>query len=402
MSKTPAGADPPSVRRKRNPRYGLGSEYWDNARNRFVAVLWVEEEGRKRRVCCFGATADAAREAREVRRRHLAGDITPTKQAVHAYLTEYIASRAGWSARTRAYNRALLADHLDKPLGKIRLPDLTARQIATWLARAQAAGTGAAVLRNAFGLLHAACAYAVRLGELETNRCARVDAPPRPKPQPAHLTAEQARALLATAHGSRHYCLLLLLLNTGLRLGEALGLRWQDVTLGGGSGTLRIEHALSGHDTGAYALQAPKTPKSRREVALVEPLVGALRARGTAQKRERLRAGAAWAEPIPGLIFTSQHGQPYGRSAIGRALRRLCQQAGVPDVSPHDLRRTWATLQADAGTPPSQIRDAMGHTSVRMTMEYVQASALAQGPELARRMAALLGPEGDSKGEAVQ
>lgn len=395
MSKPPSGTDPPSPR-KRNPRYGQGSEYQARTgrhAGQFVAVLLVYDEGatRARPVPCYGPTPDAAREARERKRRHLAGDLSLTNATVQDYLTRYCQERAAWSERTRRYNLALLTDHIGKHLGKVRLTDLTARQIAGWLAKEQATHTGATVLHNAFRLLNTACKYAVRLGELEVNRCERVEAPARPAPRPASLTAAQARALLTAARASRHYTLILLLLSTGLRLGEALGLRWQDVTLAPDSGTIRVQQALSGHDTGAYALIAPKTPKSRRELAMVEPLVSTFRARGTAQKRERLRAGAAWHEPIPGLIFTSQSGAPYGRGTIGRALARLCDLAAIPRVSPHDLRRTWATLQADEGTPIHAIRDGLGHTTNRMALDYVQGAALAQGPALAARMAAILG-----------
>jgi integrase len=109
----------------------------------------------------------------------------------------------------------------------------------------------------------------------------------------AHLTPEEVRLVLGAAQTSRYAPLFALLVNTGLRRGEALALRWFDVDLD--AGVLRVRGTLARVD-GALVVTEPKTAKSRRSVPLSSTAQRVLREVHTSQAEERIRAGSAWQE----------------------------------------------------------------------------------------------------------
>jgi integrase len=137
------------------------------------------------------------------------------------------------------------------------------------------------------------------------NVATLVDRPRSRRVEVQPLTPQQARTLLAAARGERLEALYLVALAVGLRQGEALGRRWEDIDLD--AGVLKVRVALQ-RVKGKLQLVEPKTTKSRRTIALPQAVVGALRAHRTRQLEERLREGARWQEM--GLVFPSTIGNP--------------------------------------------------------------------------------------------
>jgi integrase len=130
-------------------------------------------------------------------------------------------------------------------------------------------------------------------------------------------------------------------LNTGLRRGEALALRWSDVDLE--ADVLRVRGTLARVD-GALVVTEPKTAKSRRSVPLSATAGRVLREVRTAQAAERLRAGSAWQQT--GYVFTTELGTPYEPRNSLRALQSAAAHAGLPDIGLHTLRHCG---RGDAG-----------------------------------------------------
>ena len=138
-----------------------------------------------------------------------------------------------------------------------------------------------AVLRNALNV-------AMRWGLIGRNVATLADAPPVPEREVRALGPADARALLAAVEGDRLEGLFTVGLAVGLRQSEALGLRWDDIDMGAAS--LRVQRTLQRVD-GKYCFLEPKTARSRRTLALPQPLVGALRQHRARQRRERLEVG---------------------------------------------------------------------------------------------------------------
>jgi integrase len=154
--------------------------------------------------------------------------------------------------------------------------------------------------------------------------------------------------------------LFLLLARTGLRLGEAFALTWDDVDLVGRE--LRVARTFSGGRLGT-----PKSGKVRR-VHLSSGLVEVLQARDVTRKAEDLRRGRP-APPAP-LVFPNSDGGHHDQSRVSRAFKATLKAAALPShFHPHSLRHTYAVQLIEAGAPLTYVRDQLGHSSIQVTAD---------------------------------
>src|SRR5262249_15404037 len=224
-----------------------------------------------------------------------------------------------------------------------------------------------AVLRNALN-------DAMRDELVPRNVAALVEAPTARPLEVQPLSEDEARQLLATAAEDRLRTLWLVLLSLGLRRGEALGLRWDDLDLDEGTVTIRRslqrvrtgETTPSGRRRGELVEVPPKTLKSTATIALPEFLVTALRDHWKAQAEERL-AAVAWVDP--GLVFTTQVGTALEPRNVNRSWEALWSRAGVRRVRLHDLRHSAATFMYAAGADLKLIQTTLRHSRLSTTSD---------------------------------
>ena len=164
-------------------------------------------------------------------------------------------------------------------------------------------------------------------------------------------------------------------LATGLRRGELLGLRWQDVDLDGGA--LVVRHTLQ---RGTRALNEPKTAHSRRTVRL--PALARL---ALADHR-----GRQTVVPMSGLVFTTAKGTPLDARNVTRYLQRHLARLGLPTQRFHDLRHAFATLALESGADLHDVARGLGHTTIRTTADTYAHFTDAMAQRLADRMDTVL------------
>jgi integrase len=155
-------------------------------------------------------------------------------------------------------------------------------------------------------------------------------------------------------------------LSLGLRQGEALGLRWQDVDLAMGELHVRVTLQWLPRDT--PKLVEPKTRQSRRTLALPPALVAQLRAHRIRQKEERLLAGQRWQGDEWGLVFANTLGGPLSKFTLHGQYKKLFSRAGLPDMRFRDLRRSCASLLLAQGIHPRVVTEILGHSTIALTM----------------------------------
>ena len=177
------------------------------------------------------------------------------------------------------------------------------------------------------------------------------------------LTTAQARAVLRSSATHRLHALYVLALYLGLRRGELLGLRWEDVDLDGAK--LEVVQALQ-RIGGELRFVAPKTDDSERTIPLPSPCVEALREHRRKQFAERSDAWPDWDDH--GLVFPSRRGTPLELDNLRRSWSTIRQSAGLGPTRVHDLRHTCVTLLLDLGVPPHVVRDIVGHSDIEVTM----------------------------------
>ncbi len=163
--------------------------------------------------------------------------------------------------------------------------------------------------------------------------------------------------------GDRLEALYTVALAIGLRPGEALGLRWQDVDLV--SGVLRVQVALQ-RIKGKLELDELKTHRSRRSLALPQFTNMALKAHRAHQEEERQNAGDRWEERD--LVFCTRLGRPLLQRNVIRSFRRTLKYAGLTHRRFYDLRHTCASLLLVQGVHPRVVMEILGHSQISLTM----------------------------------
>ena len=170
-----------------------------------------------------------------------------------------------------------------------------------------------------------------------------------------------------------------------MRRGEALGLGWDAVDLD--SARISIRRALVVVD---YQLvwSEPKTPRSRRVVALDAGSVAALRAHRKRQLEERLAWGPAYEDS--GLVFTREDGTPLHPEAVSAQFKRHAQEAGLAPIRLHDLRHSYASAALAAGVHVKVVSEQLGHSTVALTLDTYSHVIPALAEDAAERVAALI------------
>jgi integrase len=198
-------------------------------------------------------------------------------------------------------------------------------------------------------------------------------------------TTDEARVFLRVAITDDLSALWLLALNSGIRRGELLALRWQDVDLD--RGALAIRRTLT-RGTGALTFGEPKSKAGRRSLALPAVCVDALRAHRVKQLETRLSFGSAWNDTD--LIFERGDGSLLHPNTLLNAFFRLTAAAGVPRIRFHDLRHTSATLMLANGEHPKIVQERLGHSDISMTLNRYSHVTMDMQRDAADRLAELL------------
>jgi integrase len=200
------------------------------------------------------------------------------------------------------------------------------------------------------------------------------------------LDREQANVLLEVASEDRLEALYVLAIHTGMRKGELLGLKWDDVDLE--RGLLRLRHGLV-REGGKTALGDLKTPKSRRSVRLTRAAAKASRSHLERQLEEMERMDSLY-QP-GGLVFATQTGALINPSNLrNRSFKPLLKRAGLRDICFHDLRHTCATLLLSQGPHPKLVQELLGHATKAMTLDTYSHFLPSMGDQTVRAMDAAL------------
>jgi integrase len=338
--------------------------------------------------------------------------VTAPHQTVAQYLTDWLEHSQKQSVRPRTYERyeEIARLHIIPALGRHKLHQLSAQHVQAFYTQKQEAGLSALTVISFHNLLHKALDTAVRWGLVARNVCDAVSPPRRRRFEVKPLTLEQVQRLLAAVEGHRLAALFKLALATGMRRGELLGLKWQDIDLA--KGTLQVRRVLSRIPSRlpgkGYAEAEPKTQRSRRTIVVAPFALTALKEHRARQLGEKERAGASWQEYD--FVFCTPLGTHLNPTRdMLDLLKAFLKRAGLPDVRFHDLRHSSATLLLSLGVHPKVVQEILGHSQISMTLDiYSHVMPGMHQDAMARLNAALAGGgpgEGgkqEGQGEALQ
>ncbi len=346
--------------------------------------------GKRVRKAYFGKTrAEAARKlnaALAERERGIAPP--PERETVAKFLTRWLEEVVKPKVRPKTYAsyESVCRVHLIPALGRHRLMKLEPSHIQSLMKAKQDQGLSPRTANYCRVVLRRALGQALKWGLVARNVATLVDPPAGAKKEIHPLTVDETRQLLDGAREDRLECIITIAVAMGLRQGEILGLRWQDIDLD--HATLSVRQALQ-RVKGKIIFGEPKTAKSRRTLTIPGFVTDAIRAQHVRQLEDLLAAGSAWQQSD--LVFTTTIGTPMDGINVTHRFQKLLMRLGLPRQRFHDLRHCCASLLLSQGLTLKDVMDTLGHSQISLTANLYGHIYAEQRQEVARRMDALLG-----------
>jgi integrase len=351
-------------------------------RNLYKSQIRVKVDGKSKRIDVYGKTRqEVLDKIREANRAAKLG-ISPTnKETVAHYLERWYPTGKGTDGgplRQKSIDSRLVNINRMLPhIGALKLRELTAIHIQAMYDQLKEELKDYSV-KQVHAVLSKAMKDAAKEGSIAYNPIEKLAAVPTASPFEVNpLTIDEVNRLLSV--NDQWTLLFSLLIFTGLRRGEALGLSWKNVNLDGGKPTLKVEQTVVSTRSNGVMFSKPKTAKSNREVTLNPQDAANLAAIRTRQIEQCFRLGTPW-NPS-GLVFPNSVGGPMEPAVVNRALKRHVGRVGIDrHVRVHDLRSTCGSLMHQNGVDAKEIQEVLGHEDIQTTLNlYVKTN-----PEMLR------------------
>jgi integrase len=358
----------------------------------YVIDLPRAADGRRRQVTKSGfPTRAAARAAMQEVAALLASDFSPHAMTVGQYLDDWLAGKHALKPSTQAHYADAIRLYLKPHIGHIELMALRVEHLDRLYAAIRTGVSGKplsnASRRRIHACLRSALNTAARRRLIAHNPALYVELPPEDPKRSVPWTVAEVRAFLDATEADRLATLFVLLLVTGMRRGEAVGLRWVDVDLE--HQRLTVAQQIT-EVRGRPTLGTPKTRRGARRVPLDPTTVELLRRHRDQQRAERRQWGLPAAAD---LVFTREDGTALRPDSVTKYFHQLVTGAGLRVIRLHDLRHTNASLALDAGVDVKIMSDRLGHANTAITNDIYTHVSTDVGRAAAARLAGLiLGP----------
>lgn len=276
--------------------------------------------------------------------------------------------------------KAQIKKHIVPALGKYYLEDLTPLLIQRFyndLIRPDEDGKclSPKSIKNVHIVLRAALQQAVELEYIKKNPCHKAKLPKVYKTEITPLTDQQVHDFLQEAQNDEYYgTILRVILFTGLREGEALGLTWDCVNFKYGTVVINKQLQRRPQDDGGPQLTPTKNGKSRT-LRPAKSVMNLLKIRYTEQVMQSKRAGDAWeawrneSEHSKALVFTNEVGHHLQPKRVYLHFKKITDEIGAQDARVHDLRHTYAVLSLQNGDDVKTVQTNLGHASAAFTLD---------------------------------
>ena len=298
--------------------------------------------------------------------------VTGAQQKVGQFLTLWLEDVHKRSIRPRTYERyeEIVRLHLAPGIGYHQIQKLSAQHLQSFYAKKLEEGLSTTTVISFHNVLHKALETAVRWNLIARNPCDLVSPPRRKRFEIRPLSMQQIHQFLAVARGHRQEALFILALATGMRRGELLALKWQDLDLE--QGTLQVRRILTRIPSKlpgkGYEEAEPKTDKGRRSIALPSFAAEALKQHRLRQTEAKLKAGPVWQDHD--YVFCTSIGTHLNPTRdVLDALKSLLEKAGLPDIRFHDLRHSSATMLLGMKVHPKIVQELLGHSQIAITLD---------------------------------
>jgi len=295
--------------------------------------------------------------------------VEPSKEFLSNFMDTWLETIVKLRVQKRTYldykNRTEL--YIKPNLGELKLSQITPEHIQGLYNKMLENGLSPRTVRYTHTILRNALQQAVKWGKLYRNPATLVDLPRQKKKEMKVLSPKQAAIFMEAAVYSPWKAFFSLLLSSGMRPQEALGLKWSDIDFA--NKRITVNRALVRTKGGGWELAETKTARSRRTIPLPSTVIEDLKEHKAKQAVEKLRAKPGKYND-QGFVFAASNGEPMSENnLIRRHFKPLLEAASLPDIRLYDLRHTCATLLLAAGENPKIVSERLGHASITLTLD---------------------------------
>ncbi len=368
MSKTKRGHNEGSIRQRSDGRF----EVRVTAGTDFAT-------GKPKRTSYYAKTkAEAIKLLHEVEYNiHINEMVDPTSTKLIDWLRIWLETYMKNSLKQSTYTsyKGYIENHLAKSFSTLKLKDLNSKMLQDFYNyKLTEEGLSPKTITNLHRCLHKTLKQTVLEHHLNSNPCDAVNLPRNEKPQIEILTREEQEHLIYTSYNFRYGIFIRLTLATGIRLGELLGLRWEDIDTRKNMLNIRrtlnrlpkIDYNGIGNST-EIVIQEPKTKNSILSIPLMQIVIRELQQWKNIQFSDARTAGIMYNDS--GFIVTN----PLGGYIEPRTFRdyydEILEASGLGHYTFHALRHTFATRAMEQGMDSKTLSILLGHNSVSFTLD---------------------------------
>jgi len=290
--------------------------------------------------------------------------IDPSKITVEKWINTWLKNYKENSVSVKTYNsyEQLLNLYIKPYIGTVYLKDLRPEQVqATFNKMKSLSDRTIKYTKTVFNM----CMKRAKMNKLRAdNPCDDIELPEgKPKKKIVVFTQEQQLKFLNIIDGHQYQVAFLTLISTGMRVGELLGLTWDNINFG--KCTITIEKALS-RIKGELFIPT-KTKTSNRILPVLPIIMDFIKKYKIEQNKIKLKVGKEY-NPY-NLVFTNIYGFPVSFSSFSKNLKRLLKDNNLPILSPHKLRHTFATRGLESGMDMKELQVLLGHSTMKLTAD---------------------------------
>ena len=331
--------------------------------------------GKKKRISRYAKTREQALKIRSELQLQYGGNAeVPTSLTLGEWLPHWLELYARPSVRHSTYvsYEGYVRKHLVPALGAVPLDKLVPADLQRfYLRKLQEDHLSPKTISNLHACLHRALQQAVKEQMIPSNPCDAVDLPRKEAAEISVLTREQQVKLMQESYRHRYGVFIRLALSTGMRIGEIVGLRWDDIDFTNRilfvRSTLNRLPTVDGESKTQLFVGTPKTKNGRRSIPLFDAIISDLADWRKTQEADAQLAQSAYENT--GYVVTNEFGKPIEPRTFRDHYIRILKAAGLPHFTFHALRHTFATRAIEQGMDVKALSKILGHASVGFTLD---------------------------------
>lgn len=347
-------------------------------------TIGVDKNGKQKRKAFYGKTRQEVQKKMTAALNEINTNtyIEPSKLTLETWLNNWFNEYSLNSIKqsTRVSYETFITKHINPVIGKIKLqnlrPDIIQKFYNDKLENGRLDGKGGLspkTIKNIHVMLHEALEQALKNGLITRNVTEAVTLPKITKKEMRVLTSDEQSRLLKLCNNENNGIFVILALSTGMRLGEILGLKWEDINFKNKLLTVkrtvnRLKNYNSNIDSKtALIVNSPKTENSIRIIPLNEKIIKCLKSYKTFQNEKYFKLGVHMGED--NFVFPNSLGNTGEPKTYQKIFTNLTKEANIENAHFHCLRHTFATRALEEGIPAKTVSEILGHANVSTTLD---------------------------------